>query len=152
MVELLLILPIFLLMVFLIMEIGMLSYQFILAHHATFEVARICSLIAAPRVPGEDYRDTAELKDEAKRLFSEMMGKPRKGSFNIKEGELDIRYDTAESDPQSPDIEYKDLIVSAVFNAKYFFPFSSVVLGGGESGTAITVTMKMPVGVPLWAK
>ena len=53
MVEMLLILPVFLTIVFSIMEIGYLSFQLILLNHATYEVARIGGMTwTAP--PGHD--------------------------------------------------------------------------------------------------
>jgi len=47
-VEVLLILPVFLALVFLIMEIGHLSFRTILIHHAAYEVARVGSLTTTP--------------------------------------------------------------------------------------------------------
>lgn len=47
-VEVLLILPIFLMLVFSIMEIGHLAFRTILIHHAAYEVARIGSLTTKP--------------------------------------------------------------------------------------------------------
>ena len=47
-VELLLVLPVFMLILFFIMEIGNLAYQTILVHHCAYELARIGSLVAGP--------------------------------------------------------------------------------------------------------
>lgn len=47
-IEVLLILPVFLSLVFLIMEIGHLSFRTILIHHAAYEVARVGSLTTSP--------------------------------------------------------------------------------------------------------
>ena len=52
-IEVLLMLPIFLLLVFTVMEIGHLAFRTILLHHAAYEVARIGSLSAvAASAPG----------------------------------------------------------------------------------------------------
>src|SRR5207244_2560588 len=47
-VEMLLILPVFMTIVFIIMEIGYLSFQLIMLNHATYEVARIGGMTFAP--------------------------------------------------------------------------------------------------------
>ena len=47
-VELLLVLPVFMLLLFFIMELGNLAYQTILVHHCAYELARIGSLVAGP--------------------------------------------------------------------------------------------------------
>ena len=50
-VEVLLVLPVFLFVVFTIMEIGFLAFHTILIHHAAYESARFASLTAKPDVP-----------------------------------------------------------------------------------------------------
>ena len=51
-VELLLVLPVFMLLLFFIMEMGNLGFQTILAHHCCYELARIGSLVAGPTGAG----------------------------------------------------------------------------------------------------
>ena len=45
-IEVLLILPVFMLLIFMIMQIGFFSFQAIVTHHGAYEVARIASLTA----------------------------------------------------------------------------------------------------------
>jgi len=47
-VELLLVLPVFMLLLFFIMEMGNLGFHTILAHHCAYEMARVGSLVAGP--------------------------------------------------------------------------------------------------------
>ena len=47
-IELLLVLPVFMLLLFFIMEMGNMGFQTILAHHCAYELARIGSLVAGP--------------------------------------------------------------------------------------------------------
>ena len=49
-IEVLLILPVFMLLIFMIMQIGFFSFQAIVTHHGAYEVARIASL-TAEKVP-----------------------------------------------------------------------------------------------------
>ena len=47
--ELMLILPVFMLMIFFVLEYGNIAYHMILANHASYEFARIGSLVAVKK-------------------------------------------------------------------------------------------------------
>ena len=50
-IEVLLILPVFMLLIFMIMQIGFFSFQAIVTHHGAYEVARVASLSAEKNSP-----------------------------------------------------------------------------------------------------
>ncbi len=144
-VELLLVLPVFMLIVFLIMEVGMLAYQIILVNHATYEVARICALEAGPKDSGGSVN--CDMTGRAQGLFTRILG-------NSKDGILITGVGTGctgnFADPQNG-ATYQDIEVRANFRLKLFFPMTSIVLGGdGEQRKTVSASLRMPIEHPVW--
>lgn len=141
-VELLLVLPVFMLLLFFIMEMGNIGFQTILAHHCAYELARIGSLVAGPTGAGSGGGlGIANMK--MKNVLGQM--------FPSEPGvQLDAVLVQTLKDPQSGQMG-EDLEVTLVYPAKLIFPGSSYVLSDPPKGSRkskITVRVRMPVEKP----
>lgn len=134
-VEMLLILPVFLMIVFTIMEIGYVSFQLILLNHATYEVARIGGMTFTPP-PGETCGRLNEIMRQIIPAATVACSTEQHAFF----------------DPQvGPDYYNSDLIVTGNFAAKLIFPISSAILAKPKgSGTRqLTAVVRMPIEKPI---
>ena len=124
-----LILPVFLGIVFTIMEIGYVSFQLILLNHATFEVARIGGMTCKPN-GGCDMRSAMQ------RILP---------AADVKCNMLPTLVDS-----QAGQQNY-DLSCTGTENVKLIFPISSVILAkpGGTGKRALSATVFMPIEQPL---
>lgn len=143
-VELMLVLPVFFLMLFFIMEIGNLGFQTILAHHCAYELARIGSLVAGPT--GYDSSDS--LSDTGRALRK--MQSVAKEMFPHSNVRVEGRTQTTTWDKQASRTN-EDLIVTLHYPAKLIFPGSSHVFADRPKEHRIknlTVTVRMPIEKP----
>lgn len=152
-VELLLVLPVFMLMLFFIMEMGSLAYQTILVNHCAYEMARIGSLVAGP--PGGSESDISNIGLASSKMRV-VLGKMFRNSRNIK---LSVRRVVTGMDPQTmagPNPRRhtnEDLEVTLVFPAKLVFPGSSYFLADPPRSARtrkITVRVRMPIEKPVF--
>jgi len=139
----LLVLPVFLTIVFTIMEMGYMSFQMILLNHATYEVARIGAMTqvtssgnmlggCGPYLPGLMTRIIHSASVACK---SEQTG----------------------TDKQANDMPTYDLIVTGSNPIKFVFPLSSTLMssrplcpqGPGGGWCTISATVRMPIERPL---
>lgn len=147
-VELLLVLPVFMMLLFFIMELGNLAFQTILVHHCAYELARIGSLVAGPPGGSRDAVDCGKARMKMDSVKAKMFQKS------------DQIYVTADGcdkptsvDPQSGATNY-DLEVTVRFPAKLVFPLSSYWFAD-ESNKAsgirtIIVKVRMPIEKPVF--
>ena len=143
-VELMLVLPVFFLMLFFIMEIGNLGFQTILAHHCAYELARIGSLVAGPT--GYDSSDARSDMVRASRKM-QAVAKQMFPNTNVR---VEGRTQTTTRDNQA-DRWNEDLIVTLHYPAKLIFPGSSHVFADRPKEHRIknlTVTVRMPIEKP----
>jgi len=152
-VELLLVLPVFMLMIFFIMELGNLAYQTILAHHCAYELARIGSLVAGP--PGGSSDDTSNVgKAESKMrsVISKMFKNP--GQIQLVVTSEITGVDPQPKASQNPSTHTnEDLMVTLIFPAKLVFPGSSYFFSDPPKGRKIkniTVRVRMPIEKPVF--
>lgn len=153
-IEVLLMLPIFLLLVFTVMEIGHLAFRTILLHHAAYEVARVGSLTAYPVAASPFCRAPA--------LNAGAMNGVRRKILARSQGDyraMPHRFD----DPQDGCRNY-DLVVTLVDDVPMIFPMTGLLLsneqrvGGVVVGRRresrgfrrLTATVRMPIERPLF--
>lgn len=136
-VEMILILPVFLTIVFTIMEMGNLAFHTIILHHAAWEVARIGSMRATPPGGGEPAINTAVMTSIVQRIFST------------------AKVDDARAEPTVYDQQAKimnhDLVVTVMYPVPLIFPLSSILLSKpmGSGKREVTATVRMPIERPL---
>jgi len=141
-VELLLVLPVFMLLLFFIMEMGNLGFQTILAHHCAYELARIGSLTAGPTgagTGGGQAMAVVKMKSVLGQMFPSSPGVSVDG---VMVGTL--------KDPQSGQMG-EDLLVTLTYPAKLIFPGSSYFLSDPPKGSKkkkLIVRVRMPVEKP----
>jgi hypothetical protein len=130
-VEMLLILPVFLGIVFTIMEIGYVSFQLIVLNHATYEVARVGGMTwLAPN--GGAGRLSALMKTI------------------LPLATVSCTEDKTLMDPQAQ-LQNMDLVCTGSENVKLVFPISSIMLAkpAGSGTRALSATVRMPIEQPL---
>lgn len=143
-VELLLVLPVFMLLLFFIMEMGNLGFQTILAHHCAYELARIGSMVAGPS--GGNAQSPANVGIANSKMKS-VLGQMFPSSPNIS---VDGVLTDTLKDPQSGQTG-QDLLVTLKYEAKLIFPGSSYFLSDPPKGSKkkkLIVKVRMPVEKP----
>ncbi len=151
-VELLLVLPVFFLLIFLIMEVGYLAFKVILYHHSAYELARIGSLVAGPR---GGVKSSSSDKDFAKTKMDEVL---QTMGIVGKECSLIVGTEETLEDPQvkATDSGYhmnEDLLVTLSCNAHLVFPGARYVLSDpprSKGMRKISVTVMMPIEKPIF--
>jgi Flp pilus assembly protein TadG len=138
-VEMLLILPVFLTIVFTIMELGNVAFWVIVLNHATYEVARIGALRAGPD-PGAN---SSGLKD-----VNGIMNDKIK--LMISGARVDSKQEPTLVDRQANQQNF-DLVVTGTYNVRLLFPISSIMLASsaGSGRKTISTTVRMPIEQPL---
>jgi hypothetical protein len=136
MVEMMLILPVFLGIVFTIMEIGYVSFQLIVLNHATYEVARVGGMtwLLPSGGPGQLDRLMTSIIPIATVSCQEDVGSNPKAML----------------DPQSG-VQNSDLRCTGSENVPLVFPISSILLAkpAGSGHRALSATVYMPIERPL---
>lgn|GEM_PF-435281 len=152
-VELLLVLPVFMLMLFFIMEMGNMAYQTILIHHCAYELARIGSLVAGP--PGGSSKNISNMGLANQKMRS-TLNKMFRNSGQI---QFSARSVTTGRDPQplasaNPHVHTNDdLMVTLTYPAQLIFPGSSYFLADQPRSRRIrkiTVRVRVPIEKPVF--
>lgn len=135
-VEMLLILPVFLSMVFLIMETGNISFRLIVLNHATYEVARIGGMTWSNRSLGNNGKMNEKMRAILPQATVECYDSMMKGETLL--------------DPQSGQSN-SDLVCTGTENVKLIFPMSSIILSkpAGRGTRELKATVRMPIERPL---
>ncbi|HNW43474.1 MAG TPA: pilus assembly protein [Elusimicrobiales bacterium] len=145
-IELLLVLPVFMLLLFFIMEMGNMGFQTILAHHCAYELARIGSLTAGPNVAQAAQGKGSNAGTATMRMKNALMKMfPQSPGVRV-EGQIV----TTLFDKQSKQMN-EDLLVTLYYPAKLIFPGSSYALADEPKGSRIkrmVVKVRMPVERP----
>lgn len=145
-VELLLVLPVFMLMLFLIMELGNLAFQTILAHHSAYELSRIGSLVAGPK-GGEtsDRCDHGKANMRMKDVLHEMF--PTRNDIVADATCVSTGFD------RQAKADTHDLQVTLFYPARLVFPGASYILSDPpqrKHSKMIKVVLRMPVEKPFF--
>ncbi len=135
MVETLLILPVFLTIVFTIMEMGYVAFWVIVLNHATFECARIGAMTASGA--------TGSLTDPTGTMQQILSQKIHGASLSATQ--------VAVGQDQQANITNYDLEVTSTYNVPLVFPLSSFILSNvhGQNVRRIEAVVDMPIERPL---
>jgi len=128
----LLILPVFLAMVFLIMETGNISFRLIVLNHATYEVARIGGMTWSNPSLGNNGK-----MNEKMRMI-------------LPQAVVTCGMEPTLIDPQAEQLN-SDLVCTGQEKVKLLFPMSSIILAkpAGSGMRALAATVRMPIEQPL---
>ena len=146
-VELMLVLPVFFMMLFFIMEIGNIGFHTILANHFAYELARIGSLVAGPT----GYDDGQNTRTNVGRANRKMQS-VSKTMFPHSNVQVTSRVVNTSWDRQAQRMN-EDLIVTLRYPAKLIFPGSSYALADNPKSRRIkyiTVSVRMPIEKPFF--
>lgn len=146
-VELLLVLPVFFLMLFFIMELGLLAHKVIVVNHAAYEIARIGSLIAGPHGGSRNTQSQinySKLESVKCQIFG-----PRCGEVY-----MNVAIEQTGYDPQvGPQHQNEDIIVTLNYPVKLVLPGPNYFLADPPKNRhikRIKVTVRMPIEKPLF--
>ena len=139
-VELMLILPVFMLMIFFVLEYGNIAYRTLILNHASYEFARIAALVGTETPSGPANRTVMQQKvDQAKRKVfgreAERLG-------------VQIKVETTGTDPMFKKHRHQDVVVTLTYPVKLAFPGTSYILADEprrEGMRKIRATSRMPV-------
>ncbi|MBR5151427.1 MAG: pilus assembly protein [Elusimicrobiaceae bacterium] len=139
-VELLLILPVFLLMIFFVLEYGNIAYRTLVLNHASYEFARIAALVGVDKPSGIASRTVMQQKiDQAKRkVFGQEAER-----LNVQ-----VKVETTGVDPMYKKHRHQDVVVTVVYPVKLSFPGTSYILADEprrEGVRKLRATARMPV-------
>jgi hypothetical protein len=148
-VEVLLVLPVFLTIVFTIMDLGLMAFWMIVLNHATYEAARAGALLAGPDPSGAGSgggigRARSKAQDVMRKAFPN-------GEFTV-----DAYPEDTWTDSQAGVLN-RDLVVTTRYVMQFSFPMSNILLssnmacpqGPGGGKCRITAIVRMPIEQPL---
>jgi TadE-like protein len=123
-VEVMLVLPVFMLIVFACMEIGGVAFQTLIAHHIAYEAARIASLL-----------------DGSTEKLDQLRSKVPDGVVITASTEQTLE------DPQSEGHYNEDVVVKVEYPGKLVFPITSYFFSNpkGSGEIQIVARVRMPV-------
>ncbi|MBQ8843734.1 MAG: pilus assembly protein [Elusimicrobiaceae bacterium] len=139
-VELMLILPVLMLMIFFILEYGNIAYHTIIANHASYEFARIGALVAANRPSGKANSGTARNKINAAKL--KVFG------ANADRISVGVKIESTGTDPMYSAHRHEDVVVTVIYPIELAFPGTSWLLASEPKKDGIRkiqATTRMPV-------
>ncbi|MBI5239685.1 MAG: pilus assembly protein [Elusimicrobia bacterium] len=142
-VEMLLVLPVFLTIVFTIMEMGYMSFQMILLNHATYEVARIGGMTHA--------NSSGSIAAGCGTYLEGLMKKI------ILSASVDCKVENHPFQDTQAQTTNADLVVTGSNPIKFVFPLSSILMsskilcpqGPGGGWCTISAVVRMPIEKPL---
>lgn len=138
--ELMLILPVFMLMIFFVLEYGNIAYHTIIANHASYEFARIASLVAVKKPSGRPDRT----------VITQKINQAKQKVFGSKAGRINVsvKVETTGTDPMYKRHRHEDVIVTVTYPVNLIFPGTSFVLASEprrEGIRRIKSVTRMPI-------
>lgn len=135
-----LILPVFMLMIFFVLEYGNIAYHTIIANHASYEFARIGSLVAVKKPSGRPDRT----------IITQKINQAKQKVFGSKSGGIgvNVKVETTGTDPMYKKHRHEDVVVTVTYPVHLMFPGTSYVLASEprrEGIRRIKATARMPV-------
>lgn len=115
-----LILPVFMLMVFFVLEYGNIAYHTIIANHASYEFARIGSLVAVKKPSGQPDRT----------IINQKINQAKQKVFGRNSGGIvvNVKVETTGVDPMYRRHRHQDVIVTVTYPVKLLFPGTAYIL------------------------
>lgn len=139
-VELILILPVLMLMIFVVLEYGNIAYHTILANHASYEFARIGALVATNQPSGMANRSK----------INSSINAAKQKVFGSEAPRVTVRVKVQATgiDPMYKKHRHEDVIVTVIYPMRLAFPGTSWLLATEpkkEGMRRIEATTRMPV-------
>ena len=71
-IELIVVLPVFMMIIFVLLELGNIAYHTLLAHHISYELARVGSMVGVKKASGQ--ADSTRMQNKMRTALSQMIG------------------------------------------------------------------------------
>ena len=139
-VELMLILPVLMLMIFFVLEYGNIAYHTIIANHASYEFARIGALVGTNKPSGKANSGTMRNKINA--------AKQKVFGNNARYINVGVKLQATGTDPRYKRHQHEDVIVTVTYPIRLIFPGTSWLLADEPKRNGIRrikATARMPV-------
>ncbi len=143
-VEVLLVMPVFFLMLFFVMELANIAFHSIISHHAAYEFARIGGLVGVTKQGGKTDKQRIEQK---LRQYSQQMFKGRNMGYTFKTRVVV----TSKGDPQTKGHVNEDVEVTVTYPVRLIFPGTSWILADNPKKDGIRrvyAKVRMPIERP----
>jgi hypothetical protein len=144
-IELMLILPIFMMIIFVVLELGNLAYHTIMAHHVSYEIARVGSMVGVRKHSGGT--DSSRVNGKMREALNNMMGL-RRGQ----EMQFSAVLQKTSNDPQVRGHVNEDLVVTLIYRVNLAYPLASYIFADEPKRLGIKrikAAVRMPVERPL---
>ena len=139
-VELMLILPVLMLMIFFILEYGNIAYHTIIANHASYEFARIGALVGTSKPSGR--ANTSIMANKINAAKQKVFG------ADAQRIGVRVRVQNTGTDPMYKKHQHEDVIVTVVYPVRLAFPGTSWLLASEpkkEGIRKVEATTRMPI-------
>lgn len=139
-VELLLILPIFVLMVFFVLEYGNIAYHTLIMNHASYEFARIGALTGVKKPSGRP--DRTVMSQNIERAKRKVFGQDADRIL------VTIKIENTGRDPMYKKHLHEDVVITVTYPVKLMFPGTSFLLASNpkrEGIRKIQAVARMPM-------
>ncbi len=138
--ELMLILPVFMLMIFFVLEYGNIAYHTVIANHASYEFARIGALVGVKKPSGQPDRT----------VITQKINQAKQKVFGTKSGGIvvNVKVENTGVDPMYKKHRHEDVVVTVTYPVHLLFPGTSYVLASEprrEGIRRIQAVARMPV-------
>lgn len=139
-VELMLVLPVFMLVIFFVLEYGNLAYRTLILNHASYEFARIAALTGVDTPSGPANRTTMmqKIEQSKRKVFGQ----------EAERISVQVKVETTGMDPMYKKHRHQDVIVTLTYPVKLVFPGTSYIMADEprrEGIRKIQTTARMPV-------
>lgn len=139
-VELMLVLPVFMLVIFFVLEYGNLAYRTLILNHASYEFARIAALTGVDSPSGPANRTTMMQKIE--------QSKRKVFGREAERLSVQVKVESTGIDPMYKKHRHQDVLVTLTYPVKLVFPGTSYIMADEprrEGIRKIQATARMPV-------
>lgn len=137
--ELMLIMPVFVLMIFFVLEYGNLAYHTVIVNHASYEFARIGALVGVKKPSGMANRSvmTQKIEQAKRKVFG----------ADAEKVTVNVKVETTGVEPMYPKHRHQDVVVTVTYPVKLIFPGTSFLLASEpkrEGKRRIQAVARMP--------
>ena len=145
-IELVVVLPIFMMIIFVVLELGNIAYHTLIAHHISYELARVGSMVGVKKHSGKT--DATRMQGKMRAALSKMLGMAEPG----KKVRFSSKIVRTSNDPQVKDHPNEDLVVNIVYRVDLAYPLTSYVFASEPKRLGILwlkANARMPIERPL---
>lgn len=145
-IELVVVLPIFMMIIFVVLELGNIAYHTLIAHHISYELARVGSMVGVKKHSGST--DANRMQSKMRTALAKMFGMSDPG----KKVRFSSKIVRTSNDPQVSFHHNEDLVVNIVYRVDLAYPLTSYVFASEPKRLGILwlkANARMPIERPL---